>query len=108
MLTTRLGPEQLKELEQNVREAAKKFPGEVAWVRYSFGEDWSGDPAIYFRIVLTDEASSGDRLREVADRVENALFDDLRLSEPEYSEYNAYFNFRSKSEVDKLKEPEWE
>jgi hypothetical protein len=108
MFTTRLRPEQLKELERNVQEAARKFPGEVVRVRYSFGEDWSGDPAIYFRVVLSDEASSDERLREVADRVESTLFDDLRLAEPDYSSYNAYFNFRSKSEVDKLKEREWE
>jgi hypothetical protein len=58
MLTSRLRPEQLKEFEQKVQQAAGKFPEEVVRIRHSFGEDWSGDPAIYFRIVLSDEASA--------------------------------------------------
>ncbi len=105
MLTTRLRPEQLKEFEQNVQQAFGKFPGEVVRVRYSFGEDWSGDPAIYFRIVLSDEASEDDRLADVTQRIRRELVDDLGL---DASDYFPYFNFRSKSEEDKLKDPEWE
>jgi hypothetical protein len=105
MLTTRLRPEQLKEFEQEVQQTAKKFPEDVVRIRHSFSHDWSGDPAIYFRIVLSDEASRRDKLADIAARIQSALTDDLRLNE---SDYNPYFNFRSKSEVDKLKEPDWE
>ena len=38
-----------KDLEQQVRETEKKFPGEVVGIRYSVGDDWSSDPAIFFR-----------------------------------------------------------
>src|SRR5439155_23524077 len=105
MFTTRITAEELKEFEEKVQQTAMKFPGEVVRVRHSFGEDWSGDPAIYFRIVLSDDASRRERLGEVADRIERTLKDDLGLYE---SDYNPYFHYRSKSEEDKLKEPEWE
>ena len=105
MLTTRIRPEQLKEFEQSVQQTAGKFPREVVRVRYSFAEDWSGDPAIYFRIVLSDEASRRDKLGDTTRRIRSELTDDLRLDE---SEYIPYFDFRSKAEQDKLKDPEWE
>jgi hypothetical protein len=103
MLTSRLRPEQLKEFEQKVQQAAGKLPEEVVRIRHSFGEDWSGDLAIYFRIVLSDEASRLERLWESSQRVRKALEEDLRLYE---SDYWPYFNFRSKSEEDKLREPD--
>ena len=105
MLTTRLRPEQLKEFEQNVQRTAKKFPSDVVRIRYSFDYDWSEDPAVYFRIVLSDEASGPDRLANTTRRIRSELTDDLRLDE---SEYIPYFDFRSRAEQDKLKDPEWE
>jgi|SRR5947209_7328371 len=105
MLTTRLRPEQLKEFEQNVQQTARKFPDDVVRIRHSFGEDWSGDPAIYFRIVLSDEASRRERLADTTRRIRSELTDDLLLDE---SEYIPYFDFRSRAEQDKLKDPEWE
>ena len=105
MLTTRLRPEQLKEFEQNVRQTAMKFPDDIVRIRHSFGYDWYGDQAIFFRIVLSDDASRIDKLGDVTRRIRSALSDDLHLHE---SDYFSYFNFRSKSEEDKLKEPEWE
>jgi hypothetical protein len=105
MLTTRLRPEQLKEFEEIVQQTAKKFPADVVRIRHSFGEDWSGDPAIYFRIVLSDEASRRERLADTTRRIRSELTDDLLLDE---SEYIPYFDFRSRAEQDKLKDPEWE
>ena len=37
-------------------------------IRYDVGQDWSGDWAIYFRVVLSDEVAKL-RLREVATNV---------------------------------------
>ena len=56
MATTYLSPQQLKDFAQRVEDVAKKFPAEVVRIRHSFSRDWDGDPAIYFRIVVTDEA----------------------------------------------------
>ena len=91
--------------DQQVREIAKEFPDEVVAIRYSPSYDWNGDPAIYFRVLLSDNASQRGVLREVIARVQEELFDRLQLRR---SEYTPYFYFRSKSEQDELKDPEWE
>ncbi len=105
MGTTRLSIEQLKDFEQKVQETAKRFPAAVVRIRHSFSHDWDGDPAIFFRIVLTDDARRRYLLSELTDLVESALIRDLGLAE---SEYIPYFYYRSKAEQDKLKDPEWE
>jgi len=69
------------------------------------GHDWNGDAAVFFRILLSDDASRVDTLAEVTSRISDTLFENLRLDE---SEYTPYFNFRSKSEQEKLKDPEWQ
>jgi hypothetical protein len=108
MATTYLSPQQLKDFAQRVDEVAKKFPAEVVRIRHSFSRDWDGDPAIYFRIVLTDEAVKRHPLSELIHRTEDALIKDLALYTSEYSVYNSYFYFRTKAEQDKSKDPQWE
>ena len=93
-----------KDLDRRVEEIATKFPGEVVGIRYSVGDDFAGDPAIFFRVLLTDTASRHEALADVTDRIRETLWDDLQFNE---SDYFPYFNFRSKSEQDKLKDPQW-
>jgi hypothetical protein len=110
MATTYLSPQQLKDFAQKVDEVAKKFPGEVVRIRYSFSRDWDGDPAIYFRVVLTDDARSlnRDQLGELTRRIRDSLVKALSLYDSEYSLYIPYFNYRTVSEQEQIKEPEWE
>jgi hypothetical protein len=108
MATTYLSPQQLKDFAQRVDEVAKKFPAEVVRIRHSFSRDWDGDPAIYFRIVVTDEARRTIPLGELTARIRDALTKDLALYESEYSVYIPYFNYRTKAEQDEVKSPEWE
>lgn len=107
MATTYLSPQQLKDFAQRVEEVAKKFPDEVVRIRHSFSRDWDGDPAIYFRIVFTDDAVKRYPLSELTGRIREALTKDLALYESEYSLYIPYFEFRTKAEQDRSKDPEW-
>jgi hypothetical protein len=107
MATTYLGPQQLQDFAQRVEAVAKKFPEEVVRIRYSFSRDWDGDPAIYFRVVLTDKARQEYLLSQLTGLIGGALVKDLALYE-EYSGYIPYFYYRAKSEEDKLQDPEWE
>src|SRR5579859_1269660 len=100
MATTYLSPQQLKDFAQRVDEVAKKFPKEVVRIRHSFSRDWDGDPAIYFRVVVTDEARRKVPLAELTGKIEGALIKDLELFTSEYSAYIPYFNFRTKAEQD--------
>ena len=105
MPITRLSPEQLKEFDQMVQQTAMKFPGEVIKIRYSFGDDWYGDPAIFFRILLADDTRRDDQFVNITKRVEDALHDGLG---PAASEYWPFVTIRTKAEQDKLQDPEWE
>ncbi len=82
-----------------------KFPGEVVGIRFSISHDWNGDPAIFFRILLSDAASRQGTLADITGRVAGELFDLPQISE---SEYTPYFYFRGKAEQDKLNDPEWQ
>jgi hypothetical protein len=108
MATIYLSPQQLKDFAQGVEEVAKKFPGEVVRIRHTFSRDWDGDPAIYFRILVTDEARRTIPLGELTRKIENALIKDLALFTSEYSVYIPYFEFRTKAEQDRSKDPQWE
>jgi hypothetical protein len=95
-----------EELDQEVKKCVDKLPAEeVVRVRYSLGEDWSGDPAIYFRIVLTDEASREERLGDVAQRIEEKI--DREVQPYQNWGLLPYFSFRSASEQAGRHEPEW-
>jgi hypothetical protein len=108
MATMYLSPQQLKDFAQKVEEVAKKFPGEVVRIRHSFSRDWDGDPAIYFRIVLTDQSLERNSISELTRRIRDAVTNDLALYDSEYSLYIPYFNYRTVSEQEEAKEPEWE
>ena len=78
---------------------------DVVRLRYTIGENWSEEPAIFFRVVLSDEASKRDRLHAVASRVQAQI-------EEHVDPLNSwglmpYYNFRSQTEQEMLKEPAW-
>ena len=108
MATMYLSPQQLKDFAQRVEDVAKKFPAEVVRIRHAFSRDWDGDPAIYFRIIFTDDAVKRFPLGELTRKIEQALIKDLALYTSEYSAYIPYFEFRTKAEQDRSKDPQWE
>ncbi len=94
------------ELAQSVKAAIQSLnPQEVVHVAYSIGHDSTDDPAIFFRIVLTDAASREDRLADVTGRVASTLFDWIRPVEN--WGLTPYFSFRSYSEQRMRNDPEW-
>jgi hypothetical protein len=94
------------QLAQSVKDAIQSLnPQEVAHVAYSIGHDSTDDPALFFRIVLTDAASREDRLADVTGRVADALFDSIRPVEN--WGLTPYFSFRSFSEQRTRNDPEW-
>ena len=93
------------QLASEVAKAIPKLGREVVRVRHSIGEDTSGEPSIFFRIVLSDAASREDTLADVTGRIATVLFKEIRP----YENWGLipYFSFRSKSEQAKRNEPEW-
>ena len=76
-------------------------PGFVKW-NYTFGNDWSGDPAVFFWVVLSAEASNPKNLRQVTSAIANIVTQNV---DP-LNEWGLipYFSFRSQSEQAELKE----
>jgi len=82
--------------------ALAPFPPGVVNFRYTVDEDWSGDPAIFFWITLSDEAARRTSLPQTARRVTKFVTE--RVDPSGKWGLIPYFNFRSQSEQAKLKE----
>ena len=87
---------QRRQLDQAIEPVKDRLGPDVVSLRYSLGADWSGDAAIFFTIVLSDEASQRDRLLRSAKQIESAI--DMQI-EP-FAEWGLlpYFSYRSQSE----------
>lgn len=92
------------EMETALDIVAKKLAPDVVRIRFSLGQDWSGAGAIFFRVVLSDAASTPRNLRELTQRVKAAIGDAVK---PHELGIEAYFNFRSESEQAELREEAW-
>lgn len=92
-----------REIDTAINEVTAELAPDVVRIRYDIGEDWSGEWAIFFRIVLTDEAAKR-RLRDIASRVVWGLAS--RLDFPGMGVF-PYHNFRSVSEQAMLQEEAW-
>jgi len=91
------------EIQAVIDELERTLAPDVVRIRYEIGEDWSGQWAIFFRVVLTDEAAKR-RLRDVANKVVWGLA--RQLDFPGMGVF-PYHNFRSVSEQATLQEPAW-
>jgi hypothetical protein len=91
------------EIDAAIARVQQSVGPDVVRIRFEIGEDWSGEWAIFFRIVLTDDAARR-RLRDVATKVERAL--DQQLDLPGMGVF-PYHNFRSVSEQAMLQEAAW-
>jgi hypothetical protein len=84
------------QLADAVKQAALSLGPEVIQVRHTVGEDTSGDPAIFFRIILADWAVGEETLADTTGKISSTFFDELRP----YENWGLfpYFSFRSNSE----------
>ena len=93
-----------EKLEKEVAEAVKALdPREVRDVHFILGEDHTGDPSIFFRILLTAEAAKESRRGKVIDRVRTQLSDTLQT----YNRWGLldYFSFTSNPKM--YRDPRW-
>ena len=91
------------EIKAAIQEVEKLLFPDVLRIRYEIGRDWSDEWAIFFRIVLSDDAATR-KLRDVGRKVEWEL--SRRLDFVGMGVY-AYHNFRSETEQATLQEPAW-
>ncbi len=87
-----------------VDQVVKELSPSVRLIRYDIAPDWYGEWAIFFRVLLSDEASKTPRLRDVTNQVIWRM--SAKLDLPNLG-LLPHFDFRSESEQATLNEPEW-
>jgi hypothetical protein len=94
-----------KQIAKAFRRAERALAPDVVRIRYTLRDDWTGDPSIYFKVVLADKAASEEsKLGEIAQRVIDTIRDKVK---PEELGLNSFFNFRSLSEHNEINDPAW-
>ena len=76
--------------------AKQKLGPEVVRIRYNTGSNHWDDPAIFFRVVLSDAAAKEEILGKVSQKIIWFFFDELHPIEN--WGLRPYFSFRSQSE----------
>lgn len=94
------------QLDAEIKNAVEKLGPEAVHVSYNLGADSTGEPSIFFRIVLADAAVREDTLTEITGRIAATLFDEIRPIEN--WGLHPYFNFRSQSDQQRRRDSEWE
>ena len=78
------------------------IPAAIVNWQYTIGEDWSGDPAIFFWVTLSDEAAKRRNLPDAT----RQIIDLVKQRVDPFGQWGLmpYFSFRSQSEQAKLQE----
>jgi hypothetical protein len=87
-----------------VADVVNEMSPAVRRIRYEIGQDWSGEWAIFFRVLLSDDASKPRNLRKIGPKIV------WRMSElPDLPGLGLfpYFDFRSETEQALVQEPAW-
>lgn len=92
------------EIDQLVDEAKDELHPYVHHIKAELSSDWTGDPAVFFRIVLTNTAARGRSRFKIIERIRQHLREKIK---PEALGLLAYFNFRSQSEQAQLRDKSW-
>ncbi len=93
-------------LDAIVKEASTLLGPEVVHVAYQIRPDSTDEPSIFFRILLADSAFREDTIVGLSRRISEVLRGAVRPLED--WGLRPYFNYRTKSEQDRRKDPDWE
>lgn len=94
-----------KQLEADIQQAISKLGPEAHQVFYRFEDDYTGEPSIFFRIVLSDDRAEPGRHIEATDRIMTLLLEEI---DPIANwGLHAHFSFRSRAEQQARFDPNW-
>lgn len=93
------------EIRAAVAEVERQLrPFGVRHIHYDISTDWSGDWAIFFRVLLADAVTRGKRFDQITERVTSLLYE--RLPEDRFG-LILYWSFRGQSEQAQLQDASW-
>lgn len=95
-----------QEIIDVIDQIAKELAPDVIFIGFSIADDWMGKPSLFFRVLLSDEASRFGIIRKTANRVEKLTRE--RLQPEQRWDLHPFFDYRSKSEQADLQDPAWE
>lgn len=87
-----------------LNEVVTELSPAVRRIRYEIAPDWNGQWAIFFPVLLSDDASKPTNLLEIGPRVVWRMSE--RLDLPGLGLF-PYFDFRSETEQALVQEPAW-
>jgi hypothetical protein len=91
---------QQAEFQSAVNRAAQQQRPHVVDLTFTLGNDWSGEPAVFFMVILSNPASRREQLLRITNQVSNAI---VQMVQPlEQWGVLPYFNFRSEAEQAKI------
>lgn len=101
----------LERIESAIGAVRGRFP-EIERIRYSVGEDWTNDPALFVRVLLKDSPDTRDILHNEAGRLKVVNLAN-RIAEALWGELPAgdlfpHITFRSVAEQEQLHDPQWD
>jgi hypothetical protein len=94
-----------QELAKEVDRIRPLLGPEVVRLTYVLEEDWSGDPAIFFRVVLADWAGERTKIGAIARQIERTVVKALRPVENWGLLH--YFSYRTEQEHAQRTENDW-
>jgi len=96
------GIAQPTELHKSLSALRPSVPDAIVNWRYTIGEDWTGDPAIFFWVTLSDEAAKRWNLPHATSQI----IDLVKERVDPFGQWGLlpYFSFRSQSEQARLRE----
>ena len=93
------------QLAAAVADVERQLVPDVVSIRFTLGEDWAGDPAVFFMVVLPDAVATKARILAATNKISETI---ERSIEPlEQWGVLPYFRYRSQSEQAQLNEPAW-
>jgi hypothetical protein len=78
-----------------VARVERRFP-QVVRIIPEFRDDWTGEPSVFFMVILDDAAASHDQLLKISNQVSDTI--DRQVQPREKWGLFSYFNFRTRSE----------
>ena len=92
-----------EEIDAIVKATKAELPV-VQSIRWECAQDWSGDGALFFRIVLSDVVVRGRNSYKATEQVRRNLIEKIK---PQERGLIAYFNFRGQAEQRARQEEAW-
>jgi hypothetical protein len=92
-----------------IADVVRELSPEVQRISYEVAQDWTGEWAVFFKVLLSDEAADESHLRAIVRKVVSRMSDRLDLPSLDVPGLGVipYFDFRSQAEQTELNEPAW-